>query len=378
MTEAEGRTCRRRRCTANTLHESCDDCTVTRPARRLAGEGTLRHNVLLRPLTGSVRHGGGSGVPCVGEPADVRESPRTPAEVMHRRLACCCLFTTPATISVMSIRASRPLLLLALALLTVSTSGCFLRRPDFMIRTHPREVVLPDGTRAQLADRAAELEAQLVNGTVRGDERERAQRDLATLRTRLEKGDFQVGDQIVVTISREQVAVDTATVREGLLIRLASQGELPDLPLAGVLRSEVQPRVQAHLDRFVKDFTVRVTLLTRLGVMGGVSRPGYYGVSPDRPVTDILMAAGGPSPMAKLDRVTIRRNGRLIVKGSQWQTAVREGTTIAELGLQPGDEIAVEQMGQRMPTFQYVQIGLFAVSAAFALIQLLQFIYAEE
>lgn len=278
----------------------------------------------------------------------------------------------------MSIRASRPLLLLALALLTVSTSGCFLRRPDFMIRTHPRDVLLPDGTRAQLADRAAELEAQLANGGVRGDERERAQRDLTTLRTRLEKGDFQVGDQLVVTISREQVSVDTATVRDGLLIGLASQGELPDVPLTGVLRSEIQPRIQAHLDRYLKDFSVRVGLLTRLQVMGGVGRPGYHGVSPDRPVTDILMAAGGPTPMARLDRVTVRRNGKLIVKGSQWRTAVREGTTIAELGLQPGDEIAVEQMGERMPTWQLVQIGLFGVSAAFALIQLLQFIYAEE
>lgn len=278
----------------------------------------------------------------------------------------------------MSIRASRPLLLLALALLTVSTSGCFLRRPDFMIRTHPREVPLPDGTRAQLADRAAELEAQLASGSVRGDERERAQRDLATLRTRLEKGDFQVGDQLIVTVSREEVSLDTATVREGLQIRLASKGELPDVPLAGVLRSEVQPRVQAHLDRYLKDFTVRVTLLTRLQVLGGVGRPGYYALSPDRPVTDILMEAGGPSPMARLDRVTIRRNGKLIVKGSQWRTAVREGTTIAELGLQPGDEIAVEQMGQRMPTWQLVQIGLFGVSAVFAFIQLLQFIYAEE
>jgi len=278
----------------------------------------------------------------------------------------------------MSTRVVRSLTLLALALVTVSTSGCFLRRPDFMIRTHPREVPLVDGTRVQIAERVSELEAQLANGGVRGGERERAERDLALLRSRLERGDFQVGDQVIVTISREQVSVDTATVREGLVIALASQGELPDVSLNGVLRSETQQRVQSHVDRYLRDVNVRVTLLTRLQVTGGVIRPGYHGVSPDRPVTDILMAAGGPTPMAKLDRVTIRRGGKLIVKASQWQAAVREGTTIAGLGLQPGDEVAIEQAGQRMQTWQLVQTGLFAVSAAFALIQLLQFIYAED
>jgi protein involved in polysaccharide export with SLBB domain len=278
----------------------------------------------------------------------------------------------------MSTRVVRSLTLLALALVTVSTSGCFLRRPDFMIRTHPREVPLADGSRAQIADRVAELEAQLANGSVRGGERDRAQRELERLRQRLTEGDFQVGDQLVVTISREQVSVDTATVREGLTIGLASQGELPPVSLAGALRNEAQQRVQSHLDRYLKDFTVRVTLLTRLQVTGGVGRPGYYGVSPDRPVTDILMAAGGPTPLARLDRVTIRRDGQLIVKGSQWRTAVREGTTIAELGLQPGDEIAIEQRGQRMSPWQTAQLILFTISGTFALIQLLTFIYSED
>jgi protein involved in polysaccharide export with SLBB domain len=277
----------------------------------------------------------------------------------------------------MSIRASRPLLLLALALLTVSSSGCFLRRPEFLIRSYPREVSLPNGTRAQLAERVAALESELAGG-VRGDDRERAQRELSELQARLERGDFQVGDQLVVTVSREQVSVDTATVRAGQVIGLASQGDLPDVPLAGVLRSEVQPRIQAHVDRFLKGHTVRVTLLTRLQVTGGVVRPGFLGVSPDRPVTDILMTAGGPTPLAKLDRVTVRRNGKLIAKASEWRAAVREGTTIAEFGLQPGDEVTVEQQGQKMQAWQIVQIGLFAVSASFALIQLLQFIYAED
>lgn len=277
----------------------------------------------------------------------------------------------------MSIRASRSLILLALALLTVSTSGCFLRRPDFMIRTHPREVPLPDGTRTQVAERVAALESQLAGG-LRGDDRDRAQRELAQLRTRLERGDFQVGDQVVVTIAGSLGSVDTATVREGLALSLASQGNWPDVNLGGVLRSEVQPRLQAHVDRFLKDHVVRVGLLTRLQVTGGVARPGYLGVSPDRPITDVLMAAGGPTPLAKLDRVTVRRNGKLIVKGSQWRTAVREGTTIAGLGLQPGDEVNVEQAGQRMEPWRMVQIALFSISATFALIQLLQFIYAED
>jgi protein involved in polysaccharide export with SLBB domain len=252
-------------------------------------------------------------------------------------------------------------------------SGCLPRRPDFLIRTERATVPMVDGTRAQLAERVAELEQGMNDGSLRGGARTEAVGDLASLRARLESGDFQVGDQIIVTVSQDLVQVDTATVRDGLVIAFAA---LPDVSVAGLLRSELLPRLQAHVDRFRKEHTVRVNLLTRLLITGQVARPGYYSISPDRPATEIIMLAGGPTPFGKLEQVTVRRDRRLIVKGSQWRNAVRAGTTVATLGVQPGDEVII---GGRPPSnaLQSMRGFAFAASGVFAVIRLLQFIYTE-
>jgi len=262
-------------------------------------------------------------------------------------------------------------LLTGLGLLLLS--GCLPSRPDFMIRTERAAVPLVDGTRAEIAARVTELEQGINGGSLKGGALKEGQRDLAVLRARLEGGDFQVGDQLIVTVSRDEVITDTATVREGRVVAFAA---LPDASLAGLLRSEVQPRLQAHVDRFRKDFSVRVNLLTRLQIAGQIVRPGFYSISPDRPVSEVIMLAGGPTPFSKLDNVTIRRDRRLIVKASQWRDAVKTGTTIAQLGLQPGDVIEIEGK-QGIPAFQMIQIGFLAISGTFAIIQLLNFLYAE-
>lgn len=270
------------------------------------------------------------------------------------------------------IRGMSRALLAGVALLLLS--GCLPRRPDFMIRTERATVPLVDGTRAQIAARVAELEQGTGDGSLKGEALKEGVRDLASLRARLEDGDFHVGDQLIVTVSRDDVQVDTATVRDGKMVSFAA---LPDVSLAGLLRSEVQARLQAHLDRYRKEFSVRVNLLTRLQVAGQVARPGFYSISPDRPVSEVIMLAGGPTPLSKLDQVSIRRDRRLIVKASQWRDAVKSGTTIAQLGLQPGDEIAIAGRRQGIGPVQIIQIGFLTISGTFAIIQLLNWIYAE-
>ncbi len=266
---------------------------------------------------------------------------------------------------------SRAVLAGAAALLL---TGCLPKRPDFMIRTEPAAVPLVDGSRAELASRVAELERSTSDGSLRGDALRRARNDLSSLRARLDSGDFQVGDQLIITVTREEVTVDTATVREGKEVSFSA---LPTVSLAGLLRSEVQPRLQAHVDRYRKEFAVRVNVLTRLQVSGQVARPGFYSISPDRPITELIMLAGGPTPLSKLDDVRITRNRRLIVKPSQWREATRSGTTIAQMGLQTGDEIEIAAKSGITAT-QIIQIGFLAISGTFAVIQLLSWVYRQD
>ncbi len=264
---------------------------------------------------------------------------------------------------------------MSLALLLTTSmllSGC-LRRPDFMIRVDPAAVPLAEASRDEIAARANSLEQRLASGELRGGSARDARLELERLRSRLEKGDFQIGDQLIVTVTREQTQVDTATVREGMNISLTA---LPDASLAGVLRSELQQRLQAHVDRYLVDHRVRTNILTRLQVLGAVGTPGFHSISPDRPVSELITIAGGPSPLARLDQVNIRRSGRLIVKPSMWQAATRSGTTVAQLGLQSGDVVEVEAKKQR-DALQVLQFVAFAATGLFAVLQLLRFLYEE-
>ncbi len=247
-------------------------------------------------------------------------------------------------------------------------------RPGFLVRTAPAVVPLVDASRAEVAARVGELETATSNGSLRGDDLRDAQAELARLQLRLDRGDFQVGDQIIVTVTQiDGVGVDTASVRDGMVISFAA---LPDASVAGVLLSEIQPRLQDHLDKYIKNATVRVNLTLRLQIVGFVGRPGFYVISPDRPVSEILALAGGLQASAKLDEVTIRRNGRVIVKPKQWQDAVKVGTTVAQLGLRPGDEV---EIGGEKPRnwLQILRSIGFIATGLFSIIRLLQLFYRE-
>jgi hypothetical protein len=261
-----------------------------------------------------------------------------------------------------------------LAWLLVATALGACSRPGFLVRTSPATVPYVNSSRAEIATRVAELEQLTSGGSLKGNDRKEAMAELTLLRNRLEQGDFQVGDQIIVTVARDTVGVDTASVREGQQVAFAA---LPDVSLAGVLRSELLPRLQAHVDRYIKQATVRVNVTTRLQIVGQVTRPGFYSISPDRPVSEVLMLAGGPTPIARIDEVTIRRDQKVIVKPKQWQEAVKVGTTVAQLGLRPGDEIEIT--GKKGINWQQVvQIGFLAVSGTLAVIQVLRLVYAEN
>lgn len=263
---------------------------------------------------------------------------------------------------------------LVLLMMLASSSACF-KRPDFMIRVDPAVVPLVDASREEIAIRVASLESGLASGDLRGGAARDARVELQRLQKRLARGDFQVGDQMIVTVTRDEIVQeDTATVRDDLVIPMRG---LPDASVAGVLRSELQPRLQTHVNRFLVDHRVRTNVLTRLQILGGVARPGFYGITRDRSITEVLALAGGPAPTANLDKVTVRRDGRLIVKPSMWRDAQRSGTTVASLGLQSGDVVEVELRKSR-DLFMIVQVVAFGATALFGIISLLRVIYTEQ
>lgn len=158
------------------------------------------------------------------------------------------------------------------------------------------------------------------------------------IRYRLEHGDFQDGDRIVISIRGAAGLNDTLTVRTGKRLELP---QMADLSLDGVLRSELLPRLTAHVAKYLRDPVVRATPLVRVGILGTVVRPGFYYVSADLPLSDVLMTAGGPGSEADLEKVTVRRGSDVIVDASNTRVALTEGISLDMLHMRAGDEIDV-------------------------------------
>jgi protein involved in polysaccharide export with SLBB domain len=233
-------------------------------------------------------------------------------------------------------------------------------------------------TRAQLADRVAELERQLA-GNARGVDRNRAMAEIAGIKRRLEEGDFPVGTQFVLTLTTaEQVRADTVSVRDSLLVAIATQvGTLPDASVRGVLRSELNERLSAHVARYLRNAQVRVNVLTRITILGAVGRPGIYSVSPDRPVGELIMLAGGPTPDAKLDELEISRSGRKVLSSKDSKRALKEGRTLDQLDVQSGDDVSVPKK-KHINWSAILQIFAIATTLLFAVIQFIQFYYSRK
>ena len=113
------------------------------------------------------------------------------------------------------------------------------------------------------------------------------------------------------------------------------------LPLQGILRSELVSRLSTHIGRFIRDPVVRARPLVRLGVLGNVARPGFYYTAADVPLSDVLMTAGGPGADADVKKISVSRDGQVIVDERNTALALKDGLSMDALHMQAGDELQV-------------------------------------
>ncbi|HYL21556.1 MAG TPA: SLBB domain-containing protein [Gemmatimonadales bacterium] len=186
-------------------------------------------------------------------------------------------------------------------------------------------------------------------------DRNRARPLAAQIRARLETGDFQPGDRVVVRAptgvgdsfatpnapakSAADLGIqDTFAVQFGPALVLPSIGEVP---LRGVLRSELEDQVTRYVSRLVRDPEVHARALMRLSVQGEVAKPGYYSVLPEAPLADLVTAAGGYTTNAKVADSRIQRGEAKILEKEKLRLLMAQGTTLDAAGIRPGDELLV-------------------------------------
>ena len=236
----------------------------------------------------------------------------------------------------------------ALCLLAAARSGPAQQPTD-------RETPGLGATRPALEMQLQRLEQVVAAGDSSTAVRDWARRQGAAIRARLEQGDFLVGDRIALKVEGEPSASDRPaaapamrSVEEQLsdTFTVGPEQELT-LPvlgvvsLRGVLRSELDEHLTRAIGRSLKDPVLHAHPLIRMSVMGAVARPGYYSVPANAVVTEVLMAAGGYTPVAKPAHVRIERAGKSIWDGGRLRLAMSEGRTLDQLNLRAGDQFVV-------------------------------------
>jgi polysaccharide export outer membrane protein len=177
--------------------------------------------------------------------------------------------------------------------------------------------------------------------------REQAREEAARIRARLTLGDFQRGDQVVLTVEGHPPYSGTFTVVEGPSLVIPVLGTVA---LNGVLRSEAERHIADFVRRFVKEPTVQVRTQIRITIIGAVTTAGFHTVETDAVVTDALSKAGTLLPTAKLDGIHVLRDGKRLWSDAAFQQAINEARTLDQIGLRTGDQIVVPSQSQKMRT----------------------------
>ena len=185
--------------------------------------------------------------------------------------------------------------------------------------------------------------------------------EAAAIRQRLRDGDFQVGDRIVLTFFSDATHSDTLVVRPGQVIDLPGAGELP---LTGLLRSNLKQRVAEELLKYVKARDIDVTPLTRIAVLGEVIHPGYFAFRSDVPITDAIMLAGGLTPAAAIERTVVKRQNRPYRSAGETRRAIAAGLTLDQFGLSAGDELVVGRRREFITPAVMGAMGIIASASA--------------
>ena len=225
-------------------------------------------------------------------------------------------------------------------------------------------------TRAQMQQLLADFEQNAESTAYSRTMRERARREATLIRDRLENGDFQVGDRVALYVEGEEELADTFAVTQDTALALPVIGSIG---LQGVLRSELQPYLQAEIGRFIRDPVVRAQSLIRVSILGAVGQPGFYPLPATTLLDDAIMMAGGPRADSKLTKVYVERDGEKIWEGESLQVAITQGRTLDQLNLQAGDRIYVPETGKGGTTQILQTLGIVS-GALYAVLQVVRWL----
>lgn len=220
----------------------------------------------------------------------------------------------------------------------------------------------PQATRAELEASLVEIEKIIGPNSIYGESiKQQKQAEAVMIRSRLRDGDFQVGDQLTLTLSVPTTPNGPPITNLVVAVGPDQMLQLPDLPvipLRGVLRSEIKDYLTEYLGRLFRDQSVLVVPTIRLTILGGIGSPGFYQIPADTPLPDAIMLAGGITGGTELNKTVIKRAEEELWSEEEMARAITAATTLDQLNLRSGDELIV---GQKTTINWFTKLRTYAI-----------------
>lgn len=213
-------------------------------------------------------------------------------------------------------------------------------------------------TRTQLQTRRDSL-ASLVGRSHDQSVIDQARMEMLRVDRRLQQGDFEPGDMVQLTVQGDSSLTGNFPVGPGPALELPT---VDNVNLRGVLFAEADSVITADLSAYLRHPDIRVRVLRRVVVTGGVGRPGFYDFPPSTTLSQVIMTAGGPTSQAKLLDMQFKRDGKDLL--SDMPPDERPNLTLADLGARRGDQLYVPQKGAQ--SFPLAALGVAGTLAGLA------------
>ena len=143
-----------------------------------------------------------------------------------------------------------------------------------------------------------------------------------------QSGRIQPGDQVVLNIWREPDLSGTFTVDDAGDVTIPRVGTVRATEYTG---EALQRTVRDELSRYLRNPTIEVRVLRRVGVQGEVRLPDLYMVDLTMTLREVIAEAGGITEFGNPNRIAIIRDGERISLG-EGEQARYVAQLVAQLG----------------------------------------------
>lgn len=133
---------------------------------------------------------------------------------------------------------------------------------------------------------------------------------------------------------------------------------LGEISVQGRTAESLTDSLKVVYRKYLNNPSIEIKVLRRVSVSGEVARPSLYLADATLTVGDLISLAGGITPSGNRKKVTLLRNGQVVV------SALGPGTVLQDSPVQSGDQIFVPQRSWMARNSQILLYGAISVTSA--------------